>query len=137
MDLSTHGHGHVVPRLDGALARCGGPAICAKCALEKAEWEAEKKQFTDSIFKQSTCEDIIVNTPLDIANRIIHLDSLDKLTGGEIDINDVVTMAEHLKKLEYAVTLAKELRFYCLGSDASTQNMIKRFDFAIELLGAQ
>lgn len=28
------GHGHVIPRADGAKARCGGPAICAVCALE-------------------------------------------------------------------------------------------------------
>lgn len=28
------GHGHVVPRPDGAKARCGGPAMCAVCASE-------------------------------------------------------------------------------------------------------
>ena len=27
-------HGHVTPNLDGSLARCGGPAICAQCAQE-------------------------------------------------------------------------------------------------------
>lgn len=30
-------HGHVVPRPDGAKARCGGPALCAQCAREKAQ----------------------------------------------------------------------------------------------------
>jgi hypothetical protein len=30
------GHGHVVPRADGAKARCGGPAICGECARELA-----------------------------------------------------------------------------------------------------
>lgn len=30
------GHGHVIPRPDGVKARCGGPAICRKCQLEKA-----------------------------------------------------------------------------------------------------
>lgn len=28
------GHGHVTPRADGLVARCGGPAICAQCAQE-------------------------------------------------------------------------------------------------------
>ena len=28
------GHGHVIPNENGALARCGGPAICKECALE-------------------------------------------------------------------------------------------------------
>jgi hypothetical protein len=30
------GHGHVWPRADGVLARCGGPAMCKQCALELA-----------------------------------------------------------------------------------------------------
>lgn len=30
------GHGHVFPRPDGVKARCGGPAICAECALDAA-----------------------------------------------------------------------------------------------------
>ncbi len=30
------GHGHVVPRADGAKARCGGPALCSCCARELA-----------------------------------------------------------------------------------------------------
>lgn len=27
-------HGHVVPRVDGTKARCGGPALCDRCAAE-------------------------------------------------------------------------------------------------------
>lgn len=27
-------HGHVVPRPDGFLARCGGPSLCPDCAAE-------------------------------------------------------------------------------------------------------
>lgn len=30
-----HGHGHVVERDDGVKARCGGPAVCKHCQLEK------------------------------------------------------------------------------------------------------
>lgn len=30
------GHGHVVKRHDGMLAKCGGPLICNACAAEKA-----------------------------------------------------------------------------------------------------
>lgn len=30
------GQGHVVPRPDGAKARCGGPALCSVCAKELA-----------------------------------------------------------------------------------------------------
>jgi hypothetical protein len=31
------GHGHVTPRADGGMARCGGPALCPECARERAE----------------------------------------------------------------------------------------------------
>lgn len=30
-------HGHVTPNPDGSKARCGGPALCAECAMELAE----------------------------------------------------------------------------------------------------
>jgi hypothetical protein len=30
-------HGHVVPRPDGMKARCGGPELCAQCAIEAAQ----------------------------------------------------------------------------------------------------
>jgi hypothetical protein len=39
------GHGHVWPRPDGLRARCGGPAICRKCALDLSRRsEIEKGQ---------------------------------------------------------------------------------------------
>lgn len=34
--LRNEGHGHVVPRPDGAKARCGGPAMCRVCQAEQA-----------------------------------------------------------------------------------------------------
>lgn len=33
--LGTDGHGHVVPRLDGVVMRCGGPGICKSCQKEQ------------------------------------------------------------------------------------------------------
>lgn len=33
----NRGHGHVWPRADGLLSRCGGPALCSECAKEYAE----------------------------------------------------------------------------------------------------
>lgn len=34
------GHGHVTPNADGSKARCGGPAICPKCASEAGQAKA-------------------------------------------------------------------------------------------------
>jgi hypothetical protein len=53
------GHGHVRPRPDGVVARCGGPAICAECRkeqeqlneLESALKKVEKWQLTDEELK--------------------------------------------------------------------------------------
>lgn len=33
--LGNEGHGHVVPRLDGTVMRCGGPGICKTCQKER------------------------------------------------------------------------------------------------------
>lgn len=38
----TGGHGHVIPRPDGAKARCGGPALCSVCAIELAQVQRER-----------------------------------------------------------------------------------------------
>lgn len=37
--MSDCGHGHVFPRADGVKARCGGPALCSKCAADLASRE--------------------------------------------------------------------------------------------------
>lgn len=36
------GHGHVWERPDGTKARCGGPVMCSKCALDAAALKAEQ-----------------------------------------------------------------------------------------------
>lgn len=33
------GHGHVFPRADGVLARCGGPGLCKECRADKLKKE--------------------------------------------------------------------------------------------------
>lgn len=40
--LAMRSHGHVFNRRDGALARCGGPALCQWCQLEQQILEALK-----------------------------------------------------------------------------------------------
>lgn len=45
--MTNTGHGHVRPRADGAKARCGGPAICAKCARELAEQVSHQTEKSD------------------------------------------------------------------------------------------
>jgi len=45
----TGGHGHVTPRPDGAIAKCGGPAICSVCAAEMAQYDASKLRMADMI----------------------------------------------------------------------------------------
>lgn len=46
------GHGHVFPRPDGRLARCGGPGICKECALDlsrKMSAKAEARAVTSGL----------------------------------------------------------------------------------------
>lgn len=47
-DWVTNPHGHVKPRKDGALARCGGPGICAQCA-DEAQWVAFCERLATAI----------------------------------------------------------------------------------------
>jgi hypothetical protein len=37
IEKRDHGHGHVYPRRDGLVARCGGPNLCHVCASDLAE----------------------------------------------------------------------------------------------------
>ena len=36
------GHGHVIKRPDGVVARCGGPRICPECARDLAHQQGQK-----------------------------------------------------------------------------------------------
>lgn len=35
--MKNIGHGHVFDRLDGYMARCGGPKVCKACMRDMAE----------------------------------------------------------------------------------------------------
>ena len=49
------GHGHVTPNADGSKARCGGPALCAVCALEFARFHLkEEHQFPERLTVRDT-----------------------------------------------------------------------------------
>lgn len=39
---SNTGHGHVYPRTDGVVARCGGPALCRGCANDLIERDGQR-----------------------------------------------------------------------------------------------
>jgi Lar family restriction alleviation protein len=41
MTNQNAGHGHVFPRPDGVKAKCGGPAVCAVCAVDLVKQKAD------------------------------------------------------------------------------------------------
>lgn len=47
--MQNTGHGHVFPRPDGLLARCGGPSVCGECAKDLA-----RKNIIDDGYKGTT-----------------------------------------------------------------------------------
>lgn len=54
--LVNYGHGHVFPRADGALARCGGPGLCAECARDKVKFDALEKSSWVIMIEQTLNE---------------------------------------------------------------------------------
>lgn len=46
-ESANTGHGHVYPRPDRVVARCGGPALCDVCAKEEAAQKAAAEQPND------------------------------------------------------------------------------------------
>jgi len=53
--MANLGHGWVVPRHDGAKARCGGPALCMSCQAEAMMLRAHE---------QATRTDRLVPSPI-------------------------------------------------------------------------
>jgi hypothetical protein len=69
------GHGHVTPRLDGMLARCGGPAMCGECARERME---TGKPVLTGLTLTLNCEDW-PEAPVVSLRRIGWLDQLGRV----------------------------------------------------------
>jgi len=71
IDLQTIGHGHVVKRDDGFLARCGGPAECTQCQLEEYYAATVTGEFAIDcvVCKQRTVAAGICGTCLQLLNR--------------------------------------------------------------------
>lgn len=44
-DHQDAGHGHVTPRADGVVMKCGGPRLCAVCTAEKEAQGARASEF--------------------------------------------------------------------------------------------
>lgn len=61
--MKKESHGHVIPRLDGVVARCGGPAICQDCNDELVDVNASLNKFAYCQFCQTQTprvEDLIL-----------------------------------------------------------------------------
>lgn len=76
---ANSGHGHVWARPDGVRARCGGPAMCSKCAKDAAMMEAKKQQQQQApdgaaIIKEMTEHDLkLYRQMLSERDKEIHL----------------------------------------------------------------
>lgn len=44
----NRGHGHVYPRADGIVAKCGGPGICKECNSDQAQ-KSNSKPASDGL----------------------------------------------------------------------------------------
>ena len=51
----TMGHGHVTPNANGTKARCGGPALCSRCAVELAAERAKHQGLAEGLGKPAAC----------------------------------------------------------------------------------
>jgi hypothetical protein len=50
-------HGHVVPRADGILARCGGPGLCAHCREEQKRLDRGTYPHISGIHARTRADD--------------------------------------------------------------------------------
>lgn len=79
------GHGHVTPRPDGMKARCGGPALCQKCAQEAAT--AGFYQGGEQRVPCPTCGTSV--PPGQVAQRVTESTSAEALIGGKRSAGDI------------------------------------------------
>lgn len=66
-----HGHGHVVPRLDGGVARCGGPGICDRCSAELAQHVRENKEYANQILTAKSAKDCSPERAQELAEEVL------------------------------------------------------------------
>lgn len=55
MTNPNSGHGHAFPRPDGAKAKCGGPVICAVCAVDLVRLKAGAPSMTKPRISRTVC----------------------------------------------------------------------------------
>lgn len=66
--MSNTGHGHVIPRADGAKARCGGPALCLACQIEKASVKMIRTMSQSDDEFEGVCKGHIIHLSRDDPN---------------------------------------------------------------------
>lgn len=54
--MLEHGHGHVFPNANGAVARCGGPALCRDCSLEQDIKDLQQQTSTMANLRQENAK---------------------------------------------------------------------------------
>jgi hypothetical protein len=70
------GHGHVWPRPDGVRARCGGPAMCQRCAIDAAI----TKQVKEPDMPTNQTPEELAEECLKMMNRAFHDARYENLT---------------------------------------------------------
>ncbi len=68
--LSNTGHGHVKPRADGAIAKCGGPGMCSVCNAELAALQSEVKHVAQAIYASEFADDFPSEGTVDYAMQM-------------------------------------------------------------------
>lgn len=64
------GHGHIHPRPDGVMTRCGGPGICNECSIESLVVERDKAllsldlEYARKLWPVSPADDEVLLTVL-------------------------------------------------------------------------
>ena len=98
-------------------------------ALHKKELE----QLRDKLKEIEAREAVLVEALQKIASVHTKLSStaLNNKSIQEVANEALTNASEQAKALLAVVEAAREMRMYCLGSDASTENMLHRYDSTI------
>lgn len=97
------GHGHVWPRADGVMARCGGPALCPECARDQASKLAAESPAGDTDLTRALRQLAIMPWAHAIVTKhIAALEAQQQAFKLQIAINDTL-----LTKIETAIAEIK------------------------------